>query len=120
KILRWVYSAFFVTIGWVIFYLTDFSQMLVALKMMFNFTPCAIASMVAADSEIATALVYVPLGLIFMLPVGKFVDEKCADFKEKHQDVYDAALNVGALLLFLLSTCFIVSTKFNPFIYFRF
>ena len=120
KAVRWIYSAFFVLIGWVVFNLTDFNQMLTALKMMFNFTPCEIANMVACDSEIVIGLIYIPVGIVCMLPLGKFIAPKLANLKETKPNIYDIILNTGAFILFVLSTCFIVSTKFNPFIYFRF
>lgn len=116
--LKWIYTAFFVVIGWVIFNLTDFNAMLKALAMMFNGTPCVIANMVAADSEIVIATIFIPLGIICMLPIGQFIHAKLVTVKNKK--VYDLVLNTGSLVLFALSICFILSTKFNPFIYFRF
>ena len=117
KFVRWIYTSFVIVIGWVIFNITDASKLFAALGMMFNFTACNVSKMIAADSEILTALLYVPLGIIFMLPVGDFLNKQITSDRTVVDDIVK---NAVCLVLFGLSVCFILSTKFNPFIYFRF
>lgn len=113
KILRWLYTMLCVVVGWVIFNLTDFSQMLAALKRMFTFPATDWISMVAADTSILYALFYIPLGLVCMLPLGRM-----AKLKESTWGIVLSHL----LHLALAGICVIilVSSKYNPFIYFRF
>jgi len=118
KVLRWAVTALLVILGWVIFNFTDFDQLSNALLMMFNFTACNFSNMVAADSEILTSLIFIPLGIVCMLPIGKEMREYI--LFHTNRKVYDLILNVWSFVLFALSIVFIMSTKFNPFIYFRF
>ena len=116
KFISWIYTAFIVVIGWVIFNLTDFAQMSRALSMMFSFAPSDFGRIITLDSEILTMFIYIPLGIIFMLPVSKLDIKKLI----KNDLINDIILNVGSLLLLVLCVVVLLSTKFNPFIYFRF
>lgn len=114
KILRWLYTMFFVTVGWVIFNLTDFSQMLGALRMMFAFPATDWVGTVAADASILYAFLCIPLGLLCMFPLLR-------RFKWKHDTaVRTAASHILYLLLAVICVVFIISSSYNPFIYFRF
>ncbi len=114
KVLRWLLTFIVVNIGWVIFDLTDFSQMLTALRMMFSAVPTNFIAMVAANTGILQAALYILPGLIFMFPVGKL-------FTKRPQNRKAAVLrDAGCIALFLLSVVFILSSSYNPFIYFRF
>ena len=109
KPLRWLYSMVLVLIGWVIFNLTDFRQMTEALAMMFTFRPTDFVGVVAADSGILTALLYLPFGLFFMVPRKKKLPEAKASLSP-----------LGYWLLLAVCIVYILSSSYNPFIYFRF
>ena len=113
KVLRWLYTMFFVVVGWVIFNLTDFGQMLAALKQMFTFPATDWISMVAANTSILYALFYIPLGLVCMLPLGRRV--------KLGESAWGTALS-HLIYMTLAGICviMIVSSEYNPFIYFRF
>ena len=113
KIFRWIYCMFFVLIGWVIFNITDFTQLGETIKIMFSFIPTDLSGAVAANSDILKGIFYIPLGLICMLPI--YPKLKKAESK--------AALCVSNVLyILLLAVCimFTLSSTYNPFIYFRF
>ena len=114
KVVRWMYAMVLVLIGWVIFNLTDFARMREALGMMFSFRPTDFVGVVAADSGILTALIYLPAGLLFMLPIR----QKLPALPESK------ALRILGILGYwlLLAVCivYILSSSYNPFIYFRF
>lgn len=113
KILRWLYAMILVLIGWVIFNLTDFTQMLDALKTMFIFRHVPLIESIKAETSILYALIYVPLGILCMFPWCK---------KIKLPDTFFGTLlrHVGCLLLLAVCICFILGSTYNPFIYFRF
>ena len=113
KALRWCYAMVLVLIGWVIFNLTDFAAMRHALTVMFSFRPTDFVGVVAADSGILTALAYLPAGLVFMLPL-----KKC--LPKAKSPVAAAAENLGYWLLLAVCIVYILSSSYNPFIYFRF
>lgn len=113
KLIRWVYAMFFVLIGWVLFNLTDFTQMAAALKMMFSPVSTDWVGVISANSNILYALLFIPLGVLCMFPWAKKLP--------KPQSAGVVLLyNVGALALFALCLVFIFSSTYNPFIYFRF
>jgi len=112
-VLQWLYTMVIVIVGWVFFNLTDFSQMLGALKWMFTLQPTNWLGVFAANSDIMFAVLWVPLGLVFMLPLYKKLP--------KRESVWAEALSLcWHGMLFILSMIFIISSSYNPFIYFRF
>lgn len=113
KVIQWAYAMILVCIGWVIFNLVDFGQMLHALKMMFVFQATDFFGVVAADSAILYGLIYMPLGMIFSFPV----------FKGNKTDSNGIKLileNMMYLVLFGICIVYTISSSYNPFIYFRF
>ncbi len=114
KIVGWIYTFFIVNIGWVLFNRTDFHELGVTLKTMFTRVPTDFRAAIAADTNVIRGFVFLLLGLVFMFPIGKL-------FKKVDKSPAGAVLaNVFALAIFVLSVIFCVSTKYNPFIYFRF
>ena len=113
SLLRWLYAFFVVNLGWVLFNLTDFAALSHALRTMFVWQETSLANVICADSEILLALLFLPLAFLFSFPVAKKLP--------RPKGVAGAlAEDVGYGLLFLLSILFIVSSVYNPFIYFRF
>ena len=115
KLVGWLYAMFFVVVGWVLFNLTDFSRLLAALGQMFTYHPTDWVGMAGANVSVLYGLFFIPLGLVWMLPLPK----------KLRLSEYDSprALALNNLLhLALAGVCiiFIISSKYNPFIYFRF
>ena len=110
---RWLYTFLIVVVGWVIFNLTDFTQMAAALCSMFTYRPTDWLGAVAANSEILRALYCLPLGFLCMLPIVKRV---------KLPDSAGGRIVSNLVCLGLAAACVItiVSSAYNPFIYFRF
>lgn len=115
---RWLYTAIVVTVGWVIFDLTDFPQLLGALRMMFSFTPSDYLGVLTADAGTLYSFVYIPLGLIFMLPPPR----RLVSLIERYESatVFCVLQCLFYFALLFLCVAFILSSSFNPFIYFRF
>ena len=112
KAVRWAYAMVLVLVGWVIFNLTDFGQMRQALAVMFSLRPTDFVGVVAADSGILTALPYLPVGILFMFPHHK---------KARNLTSSGVVLeNMGYWLLLAMCIVYILSSSYNPFIYFRF
>ncbi len=112
KAVGWIYTFFAVNLSWVIFNLTDPARLLRALGMMFTYHPTDLAGAIMADTSIVNSLLWLAPALLFAFPVARKLKERLRP--------PEAALNLGCLLLLLLSVAFIVSSSFNPFIYFRF
>ncbi|MBQ8606328.1 MAG: MBOAT family protein [Clostridia bacterium] len=108
KIIRWLYTMFFVLISWVIFDRTDFSSMTNALVTMFTFRPTDWNAVFLENTSILTGLLFLPIGVLSMFPISK---------KVKLPDILANILTLAALFVCIV---FIISSSFNPFIYFRF
>ena len=113
KIFGWIYTMFFVIIGWVLFNLTDFSKLAMAIKTMFSAVPTDLAAIMTAHSDKLFELCFIPVALIFMLPIRKRFDK----FSGTGATI---ATNLVHLLLFAVCIIFSISSSYNPFIYFRF
>ncbi len=110
---RWAYTFLIVTVGWVIFDLTDFSQMAAALRAMFTYRPTDWLGAAAANSELLRAVWLLPLGFVCMLPISKRIPPPDSAAAR-------AAANLACLALAGACVCAIISSAYNPFIYFRF
>ena len=115
KLVGWLYAMFFVVVGWVLFNLTDFSRLLAALGQMFTWHPTDWVGMAAADVSVLYGLFFIPLGLVWMLPLPK-------KLRLSDSDSAGALAANNLVHLALAGVCIIimVSSKYNPFIYFRF
>ena len=115
---QWVYTAFFVVVGWVLFDLTEFSALREALDVMFRFRGGGLVEASEGGAEIMDLFLYIPLGLLFMLPLGQWLER--FQVKLRGHAAGLAVENAVCLMLLLLCVMFLLSTTFNPFIYFRF
>lgn len=111
--LRWLYAFFVVNLGWVLFSRTDFGDLTHALHTMFVWQDTSLAQVLSADTEILLALVFLPLAFLFSFPVVQ-------KLPRPKGTVGALAEAVGYGLLLLLCVLSIVSSVYNPFIYFRF
>ena len=112
-VLRWLYTMFIVVIGWVLFNLTDPTVLFGALRQMFTLQPTNWLAVFAANTDILFALLWMPLGLLFMFPLSAKLPKKDTLVAEVF-----SMFCYGVLLV--LCIVFIVSSSYNPFIYFRF
>ena len=69
RAVRWLYTAFFVLIGWVLFNLTDFPSLCHALKLMFVPQATDWVAAAATNVSLLKAVVYLPLGIVCCLPL---------------------------------------------------
>ena len=130
-ILRWLekcpafvghlYSLVLIVLGWVIFALTDFSQMKEYLLMMFG----GASAFIDSDFKyLAWSRIWVLIACaIGSTPLVKLVCGRITGgFSSiKNGDVWLGALEAAVLLgVLALSIAFLVSGSYNPFLYFRF
>lgn len=111
-VLHHIYALFFVVIGWVLFDFTDFSQMLAYLGSLFTGSSLLGGQ---AGFLIRGNLVLLVAGIAFCLPCWKGLYLRVA---EKNWG-WIADL-MGTVLALLLCTAALISSTYNPFLYFRF
>lgn len=113
KFLSWLYTFFIVNVGWVIFNITDFARLRSVLAVMFSFRPTAWLDMFSANVTVSWALLYIPLGLVCCLPWRAP--------RREPRGVLGELFSCGVYFA-LLAVCvmYLISSTYNPFIYFRF
>ncbi len=115
KLLCWLYTMFFIVISMVVFYFNDLGLMLSALGQMFSFRPTDWLGVAAADLTVLYGLVFLPLGLVWMLPMPRRL--RLGESDAPWAAMVNNLLHLGLAVLCL---AIIVTSKYNPFIYFRF
>ena len=112
-VVRWLYAFFVVDLGWVLFHLTDFDQLAHALHTMFVWQGTSFAQVLATDASILHGLVWLPLALVCSFPLlDRLPKRRGAAWALAADAVYG--------VLFLVCVAFILSSSYDPFIYFRF
>ena len=91
------------------------SRLLAALGQMFTYRPTPWVDMIAANVSVLYGLFFLPLGLVWMLPLPKKLR-----LSESGSPAALAANNLLHLVLAGVCVVAIISSKYNPFIYFRF
>lgn len=113
KFFGWIYTMFFVIIGWVLFNLTDFSKLLIAVETMFSAIPTDFTAILASCGDKLFELCFVPVAIIFMFPTMKIFSRFTGMFAT-------TVSNIIHIALFAVCIIFSISSSYNPFIYFRF
>lgn len=113
KLLQHVYALLLIVFGWVIFDFTDVSQMGSFFVSLFD-----ISAGVIGDKAGYITLAYLPLMIIAVfacLPVGKKLYYKLESTKLSVP--FEV---IAAIVVLLLCTAVLVSSSYNPFLYYRF
>ena len=113
SVVQWLYAFLVVNLGWVLFHLVDFAALSHALHTMFVWQPTDLARVLNADSGVLMGLLYLPLCFLFSFPVFQ-------KLPKQETALWTLAEDVLSGLLLLVCILFIVSSVYNPFIYFRF
>jgi len=113
KVFAHLYALLFIVFGWVIFDFTDTATMFAYLKRMFDFS----GGLLVGNAKYLV-LANLPLLLVAAfacLPTGRRLYDKIAASK-----VGWAVETIGGFVILLLCTAALVSSTYNPFLYFRF
>ena len=130
KILSHIYALVLVVVGWVIFRSEDLPYALGFMGKMFS--PASLFAQSDFDNQVKYYLIeYLPewiLAVIFSIPVGglllklkeKYTEKSKNNIKTATETAFYAVRLVYVFAVFGLSVVYLVSSSFNPFIYFRF
>lgn len=110
--IKHVYALFLIVMGWVLFVFTDTEQMFAFIGRLFGTAGFADA---AAVGELVTWIPTLAVAVFAALPVGSGLWRKLDGKAIK--PVLDAAL---VLIALVLCTASLISSSYNPFLYFRF
>jgi alginate O-acetyltransferase complex protein AlgI len=116
-----VYLLSLVTLGWALFYFTDFDRLLVFLGVLFGIHEAPAIGMTTYD-DLSAHSIWIIVAVLWCMPIGAWL-------KGRNQilniDTWNAKTRSIALLsvdtvLLLSSTALLVGQSYNPFLYFRF
>ncbi len=112
-IIKWAGTFFLVVVGRVFFYNESLSATWAVFKVLFSWVPGEFVTAVGDESQMVFAIVLLPLAFLLSFPVFKpFVESRGAVVRVLRMGVCAALLG--------LSIMFLLSSSYNPFIYFRF
>ena len=114
SVVRWLYSIILIIIGWVIFRVENISEVFYFIKKLFDFSSTNYIEIFASNNLIIPILFIIP-SILFMFPIYKKIENLCIK-----KPILNYALNAVYLGLFLICIMYLISSNFNPFIYFRF
>lgn len=115
KFIRYIYTLFFVLIGWVIFRAESLSQIYMVLKNMFIYNPSNIVEYVLDSWNFKIGLLFIIPAIILSTPI---ISKKIKENINK-TSVY-ILNNVIVCMIFALSVIQLLIQTYNPFIYFNF
>ena len=120
KFISHIYSLFFINFGWVIFAYDDFGELRKAVKNMFGLGDLAFSNGYTAYILLSYGI-FLVIAFIAATPYPKELASKLIrKLDEKKEAVSGIVEAVFLLCVMLLSTAFLASEAFNPFLYFRF
>ena len=116
-VVRHGYTLFFVVISWVIFYFEDFTQMKSYLQGMFGLGGLPLINNNALYYLCNYALLFLVAAYAATPHFKKKVISRLENTDRKPVFV---AVSMGYIVVFLLCVSYLVSSTYNPFLYFRF
>lgn len=115
KVIRYFYTMILVVIGWTIFRLENINDLLYALGHMLSFTNLSFIKYVLEHYDIMTSLPYVFFAIVGSFPIyNNFIT------KNKNNKLISIINDMFIYMVYIISILFLVSSTYNPFIYFRF
>lgn len=115
KVLRHIYTLFFVLIGWVLFRAESFGAARAYLKTMFGFGSFGMWDQQAYFNLCEYATTFL-LCIVASLPIKQI----CTRFSEKITVWAERLAPIWYVLLLVVSLAYIAKSSYNPFIYFNF
>ena len=107
--IRHIVTMIIVVVGWVIFRITDISNLLIIIKNMFVYKHSDISGFIFDNISLGSKFLFIIPGLIFCFPI-----------KIKENKFTKVLLSVALLVLYVICIVYLISSTYNPFIYFRF
>ena len=117
RLFRYFLTMLTVVIGWVIFRIENLNALCEILGKMFGLGGSFKLSQVFySDYSLIAALPYITIGMLFSLPYLRNLYGKL----EERYIIFIPIKNLIYLSLFVIAIIFLISSSYNPFIYFRF
>lgn len=115
KIIKRIYTLFFVVIGWVIFRAENLGYAIEYIKSMLGLCGNALSEPLF-NLHLSENIVFLIAAVIFSMPVAKALSNKLTNKPALHETLRAVAL----IFVLILSLSYVVKGTYNPFIYFNF
>ncbi len=116
RAVRHIYLLIFVVIGWVFFEFTNLTDALNFLRIMFGLGGNTIIDNMSIVKLKAYAFTYI----MCIIAASPYPQNIAVLLKNVHYNIYNLAVHVYYCALMFWATAYMVSSTYNPFIYFRF
>lgn len=117
KFFRHVYTILIIMIGWLIFRVENVAQIPKYISILFVYKPFNLTDLFMNYMEVIPCFIYILLGIILSLPLFNNIYNKLLN---KNNLLIKYLLDIAIFLLFIISIIYLMSSSYNPFIYFRF
>ena len=114
NVFKWLYTILFVVLGWVLFRASSISNAIVYLKSMFGLNGNVFSDGMFTG-WFTQNLILLIIGFILCTPIFRVLSEKT-----KNSNMVGFVRSGALICLFVLSVASLVSSSYNPFIYFNF
>jgi alginate O-acetyltransferase complex protein AlgI len=116
-----IYLMMIVTLGWALFYFTDFKRLIDFFEILFGLSHAQTVGSSTLD-DLSSHAVWIVVAVLWCMPVGHWLQMRFRLFQiEKWpSSTQTLILLLTDLLLLLTSTALLIGQSYNPFLYFRF
>ena len=114
NVFKWLYTILFVVLGWVLFRASSISDATVYLKSMFGLNGNVFLDGMFTGWFMQNLILLI-IGVVLCTPIFKFLNKKT-----KNSNIIGFVKSGALICLFVLSIANLVSSSYNPFIYFNF
>lgn len=113
-IFKWIYTMMFVILGWVLFRAESIAEAFTYIQLMFGLK-CNVWVDGMFRGWFSQNILLLIIGIVLSTPLFRVLSEKW-----KGSNLVDCVKAIGVIGLFVLSVASLVSSSYNPFIYFNF
>ena len=114
RVLAWAYTFLIVNIGWLLFRVNNLNDLKYILSSIVS-SKVTLAQFLGENFSIVSYLFFVLVGIVFMFPFVRNIVRRLSS-----NDFVAYVIDLILVLLFILGIFALISSSYNPFIYFRF
>lgn len=114
-IINWLYTIILVMISWVIFRSNNIENICIYFQKMFIYESSNLKLFLLNFPDVTSAIIYIIPAVIISFPIIKHLKNKFNNYL-----IFNILSNIILIVLLLFCISMLVSSSYNPFIYFRF
>ncbi len=114
RFLSWIYTFIVVNLGWLLFRVNNLHDLKHIISVLMH-PQIGLFDFIATHFSLIPSVTFMIIGLIFMFPWGRKLARKIAQ-----KPIGKVFIDIILIGLFLVSIFALISSSYNPFIYFRF